>query len=132
METTRVHAIGKCPVRGCRNRKRITLAGRIVRDRHGVHTDWSMPTRVGGQHPAPTYAPVRPSNHPTKDVTDAAFVEAMVACGWTCVEHDRFMIVNAVKGIVNYDKPCTARCKSATGPNCECVCGGEGHGSTFA
>lgn len=33
-----------------------------------------------------------------------------------------------VKGIKNEQVPCNAKCTNATGPNCECSCGGMNHG----
>jgi hypothetical protein len=62
---------------------------------------------------------------------DRAWFGAVTAAGWICTEHDRFMTTVEVKGIVNAEKPCTAACRAATGPNCECVCGGDGHGANF-
>lgn len=137
-----VHVIGKCPVKGCKNRKRNTFVGRIVRDRHGVHTTWGMPATggYGTIFPAVDRHPARPSTYaadPYFNRTDVercysqTFVDLMRQHGWVCDDHDQFMKVQAVKGIVNHEKPCNARCKSATGPNCECVCGGELHGASF-
>jgi hypothetical protein len=67
--TTAVHVIGKCPVKGCKNRRRVVIPDAPIK-RTGVYT----------------------------------FTEA---------------------------KPCTAACRAAFGPHCDCVCGGEGHGSNY-
>ncbi len=37
--------------------------------------------------------------------------------------------VSVVKGRVNADAACNAKCEASTGPTCECACGGENHGS---
>ena len=34
-----------------------------------------------------------------------------------------------VNGTMNPDVKCSARCQDATGPSCECSCGGENHGA---
>ncbi len=130
METVTVHAIGKCPIKGCKARRRNSFTGRVVRDRHGAHTLWGIPSAYGEVAPYVLKLPARPSTY-AENVYEAAFVAAMREHGWTCETHDRFMAIVTVRGTVNFDKPCTARCKSATGPNCECVCGGEGHGAAF-
>lgn len=36
-----------------------------------------------------------------------------------------------INGKVNHNKPCTPKCESATGPDCECHCGGENHGGRW-
>lgn len=141
-ETVTVHAIGKCPVKGCKARRRNSFAGRVSHDRHGTRTSWGMPapSGYGTIFPAVDRWPARPSTYATDPYfngTDVQrryslmFVDLMREHGWTCAEHDQFMKIVTVRGTVNVDKPCTARCKSATGPNCECVCGGEGHGAAF-
>jgi hypothetical protein len=132
-----VHAIGRCPVKGCRNRKRNSFPGRVHTDRYSTHTRWSMPTANGGMHPAPTKLPARPSTYvEARDAewrrrSDAAYVEGMRAHGWVCEAHDQFMRVAAVEGVVNVEKACNARCMGATGPACECACGGELHGARW-
>jgi hypothetical protein len=47
----------------------------------------------------------------------------------TCPDCDSYKVtVNVVKGTVVESKVCDGRCMAATGPNCECSCGGENHG----
>lgn len=36
-----------------------------------------------------------------------------------------------VAGYLNGNVPCDARCMGAVGPNCDCSCGGENHGTSF-
>lgn len=50
-----------------------------------------------------------------------------------CTEHPALVLRWAmVQGKFNADKGCNARCEGATGPNCECECGGENHGGRHA
>lgn len=39
-----------------------------------------------------------------------------------------FIKSQPIKGHYSKDHKCDARCENATGPNCECQCGGENHG----
>lgn len=39
------------------------------------------------------------------------------------------IIGERLEGTVSYEVPCNEKCTSATGPKCECSCGGENHGS---
>ena len=38
----------------------------------------------------------------------------------------------AIKGTVNMAKQCSAKCMAATGPTCECSCGGDNHGGRYS
>lgn len=140
---TTVHVIGKCPAKGCRTRRRVTIADApIVRGRMYTWTDWKIPAAepYGAVHsqlskggPKHMLACAPPSLYlaVNRHAYDAAWFAAIEAAGWICTDHDRFMVTVEVKGIVNAEKPSTAACKGATGPNCECVCGGEGHGANW-
>lgn len=135
---TTVHVIGKCPVKGCKTRKRNTCPGLVVRDGRYTWTEYKIaaaapydavqpdkdPHRLAYERVS-SYLGVNPHRY------DKAWFDAIVAVGWTCADHDRFMLLTPVKGIVNEAKPCSGACRSATGPNCECVCGGEGHGANW-
>jgi hypothetical protein len=143
--TTTVHVIGKCPVKGCKNRRRNTIADApIKRDRIYTYTDWQIPAPAPynlvharlsaksdkhngyGLNPRPSvYLASNPHAYET------AWFTAVTDAGWICTDHDRFMITAEVQGVVNEMKPCTAGCRSAVGPSCDCVCGGEGHGSNW-
>ncbi len=142
--TTTVHVIGKCPIKGCRNRRRNTCPGQVKSNRMYTWTEWTIPapTPYGavqahlskrsdrhygwGTNPRPSqWLANRPHAH------DHAWFAAVDAAGWICHDHDRFMVTTEVAGTFNAEKPCTGGCKSATGPNCECVCAGEGHGANW-
>lgn len=143
--TTTVHVIGKCPIKGCRNRRRVTITDApVVRYRMTTWTDWKIPAaQPYGQVNAPLGkgsskhqgwgTNPRPSQYlaNNRHAYDAAWFAVVNAAGWICWDHDRFMVTVEVAGVVNEEKPCTAACKGATGPNCECVCGGEGHGANY-
>lgn len=45
-----------------------------------------------------------------------------------CLPAVRRMRLMPVRGVYNANKKCSARCMSATGPSCECACGGANHG----
>jgi hypothetical protein len=145
MTSTTVHVLGKCPAKGCANRRRNTIADAPVR-RYGRHTytAWQIPApepygqvfahlhkksdrHAGwGNHPRPSaflHSHTRPQ--------DVAWFIAVRDAGWICTEHDRFMVTVEVKGNVNATKPCTAACRAATSAICDCVCGGEFHGANW-
>lgn len=141
--TTTVHVIGRCPVKGCRNRRRVTVVDAPIR-RSQIYTwtSWKIPAAdpygevsagLGKGSPIHDRGGARPSKYLAVNgcAYESAWFAAVTHIGWVCAEHDRFMVTVEVKGIVNAEKPCTGACRSATGPNCECVCGGEGHGSTW-
>ena len=50
----------------------------------------------------------------------------------SCRSCGRLAVAKAVIGKHNPAKECSARCTGATGPACECECGGENHGGRFA
>jgi len=141
--TTTVHVIGKCPITGCKNRRRVTIPDApIVRGQIYTWTDWkipapapygSVPSQLSKGGPKHTLACAPPSKYLTvnRHAYDQAWLAAIEAAGWICTDHDRFMTTVEVAGVVNAEKPCTGACRAATGPNCECVCGGEGHGSNW-
>jgi hypothetical protein len=142
METTEVLAIGRCPVKGCRNRRRHQFTGRIMRERLRTWTSWGIPAEGGEQHWMPTvggpnvsftayatYALKRADKG--QELWHLPYIEAMLNLGWVCEEHDRFMTVAEVHGVVNVDKTCTGRCVAATGGDCECFCGGANHGAAY-
>jgi hypothetical protein len=145
ISTTTVHVIGKCPIKGCKNRRRVTVENAPVkRNRIYTYTDWQIPAPepYGKVHSQLSKASDKHNgwgNNPrpsqwlanNRHAYDAAWFAAVESAGWICRDHDRFMVTVEISGVVNAEKPCTGHCKAATGPNCECVCGGEGHGSNY-
>lgn len=144
--TTTVHVIGKCPIKGCRNRRRVTItAAPIVQDRYTTWTNWKIPaaapygqvrallSKGSERHHGYGLNP-RPSQWlaNTRYPHDVVWYHAVEDAGWICTEHDRFMVTVEVAGVVNESRACDGRCMSATGPNCECSCGGSNHGATWS
>jgi hypothetical protein len=39
------------------------------------------------------------------------------------------VLLRKVRGVYSPHRKCGARCRAATGPNCECQCGGTNHGA---
>jgi hypothetical protein len=52
-------------------------------------------------------------------------VRAQCGCGG-------FVSLEAVRGTYKAGHKCDARCLNATGPSCECECGGANHGANHA
>jgi hypothetical protein len=73
---------------------------------------------------------VKRATYSTYVYTEAAGTE-----NWTrvlsCSGCGKRVSVKPVAGKVNPDVGCDARCMNATGPNCECVCGGANHGASW-
>lgn len=46
-----------------------------------------------------------------------------------CPDHRVFLSWTALTATHNPEKVCNGRCMGATGPSCDCSCGGENHGS---
>lgn len=109
-----VRYIGRCTRKGC-----TTVVSALIPVITTIST-YALPTGGGGS--------TRTAS--TFDFTDApgwlrfpgGGVVAPDRCG-----HGR-MKVDAVRGIVT-DHECDPRCEGATGPNCECACGGMNHGA---
>lgn len=137
---TTVYVIGKCPTKGCANRRRHTFPGTIqVDDRLGTSTSWTIPGPAGSGYPV--LSPYRsygggrwgrPSGYPQDTTYDRVWLAAIRGLGWTCTDHDRFMVLTPVKGVVNVNRSCDGRCMAATGGDCECSCGGANHGASWS
>lgn len=157
-QSTTVYVIGECPVKGCKNRRRNALPGRVRSDRLRTWTTWGIPVegepcpaspylgwdwavsatlahafRFGdprgldpaGSFPGPSAAEIR------LWTSIVAKAEAMYALGWVCDDHDRFMRLTAVDGVIKTDHGCDGRCEAATRASCVCSCGGRNHGAAY-
>lgn len=61
------------------------------------------------------------------------WIDAMNSLGLLCPDHDAWrMYWTSLDATYNPVKECSARCTGATGPACDCSCGGENHGSRHA
>lgn len=48
--------------------------------------------------------------------------------GVYCEDHGRGFVFSRVRGVLNPDVECTARCRASIRPDCECSCAGKNHG----
>ncbi len=61
-----------------------------------------------------------------------------IACPSGCTRHNggrevvHYFPAMAIYGTYNADKECNGKCMGATGPACDCKCGGENHGGRHA
>lgn len=101
-ETLSVGYLGKCPVKGCKCVIRRTVPG-VMRSR-----------RIG-------YSYAR-----TVEKLEAVYTPNDSPI--FCATHRRQIWFKRIDGKVSEVHICDARCLNATGPNCECSCGGANHG----
>lgn len=136
IEDVTVHIIGRCPAKGCKNTRRNTVAGKKTRDRLGVRTAFILPSEdpllSSGLRTLPS-----PDSRPSdaiflNDRYSRALLNSFIRLGWICPQHNRFFKLIPVKGIVNIDRTCDHRCLNARRGDCECPCGGENHGASYA
>lgn len=90
---------GKCPVSGCKTRH-------VFDGEPYIGEGWDAVSIIYGG-----------SNGPQ-----------LVAAGLFCTEHNKHLQWTQLQGRVNPDKECNGVCMAATGPSCDCACGGENHG----
>lgn len=114
IESFTANWIGRCPVKGCKNV--LHLAVEMTRER------WTE-TRHDG------------ANGTKREVPKSR--EFATKFGWhwgpghlelRCVRHRYEFRWRQVEGRFSEAHKCDARCMNATGPNCECSCGGQNHG----
>jgi hypothetical protein len=138
--TTTVYAIAKCPIKGCKSRRRIVCPDmRIIEDHRARRTYTEIMVPAPGWNRDLVSPFVQHGDTPTGDsrlATDHLFykvrVDAMTAAGLICTDHNRYLKPEAVRGVVNVDKTCDGRCMAATRASCECSCGGANHGANWA
>lgn len=137
-QRTTVHVIGKCPIRDCSHRRRNELDGVAAIGRNGAYVKWRIPTEAGDtsamSYLAEPYLSVTKlvsKRYPDGPDFLTAYIEAMLSYGWVCLEHDTFCKLAAVEGVIDVDIACNATCGRATGPDCNCLCGGRNHGAAW-
>jgi len=107
---------GRCPVKFCRKRQVIYVAKR--------KTQWGF--RIDLMHQE---APGKPLQY-----VDAGWAgwpgqrEVFEQYGLICPDHGTPMEVHALKARYNPSSPCSDKCLTAIGPDCECECAGKNHG----
>lgn len=104
---TTTRSFGRCTHPGCKTR---TVTNKPLEFRHnGIQLNMSL-----GYQGAPAQW----------------WIEAMTSLGLLCPHHHAArMYWTSLNGTYNADKRCSAKCTGATGPACDCSCGGENHGS---
>lgn len=121
-------AIGKCPVRGCKTVNR------------GQFTDATDPLAEPGferwKLADQCYINRRTfdglNNTPASTMTYWFVHEALVvAGGWICEEHDRFLVQKPVSAMPS-PSPCRSLCWHSTSLRCACACNGANHGISWA
>lgn len=107
--------------------------GKCPHCKTALRRDFPVYTRLE-QHCLDTYPYPRHERHTARamaeDGTELRWWHGKVivpcpACGQT-------IQLTKIDGAVNPSIRCNARCLSATGPHCECACGGENHGGQHA
>lgn len=107
--------IGKCPVKGCSCRLHIEVP--MMLDR------W---TEVHHNHAFGTSREVPKSRQYPANPFGKYWMPSALA--QHCIFHKREIRWVPVNGSYSESHKCDARCMNATGPNCECACGGANHG----
>lgn len=106
METTTqilmVSYIGKCPVKGCKCVLRRDVPG-VMRNRSSGYPYQRAVMKLEAVY--------TPNDQPVY-----------------CAQHRRQIWFKRIDGKISDVHVCDARCLNATGPNCECSCGGANHG----
>lgn len=97
-----VSFIGKCPVKGCKCVIRQDVPG-VIR------------SRTIGFHFRRTVQELQAVRTPNDSTV-------------FCIHHRRQIWFKRIDGKISDVHVCDARCLNATGPNCECSCGGANHG----
>lgn len=97
--------IGKCPVKGCRTLAKVNIPGVGKTITKGYRHQYQAKVISAAFHPWQLFL--------------------------HCVEHRRDLNFKRIEGTYNPQKSCDARCMNATGPNCECSCGGANHGGKY-
>jgi hypothetical protein len=121
--TTRIsegHALAKCE------------CGKAVRVSTVKHSRTHARVEIGGSELEPLYAPVDSTSSVTT-YTDASgewlgldvyAFQNPCACG-------RPLTFSAIRGRMNAEIKCNAKCTGAKGHDCECSCGGKNHGGKW-
>ena len=108
------HAILKC--RTCKHTGQLHYETRVTGHETFNGPRWSTDIRDAG---ADRWHRVDPRR---SNPMNWALYRICTACG------SEKVTVNVIKGVLVEEKRCDGRCMGATGPVCECSCGGKNHG----
>ncbi|WP_289009064.1 hypothetical protein [uncultured Thermomonospora sp.] len=109
--TDTIRYFGKCPIKGCKTRRIVDggpyMAFRIDGQYHQLNRhEYGFRTRQ--EH--------------------IEWAEFMRGLDLVCTRHNKFLTWQSGRFTYNPEKICSPRCMGATGPACDCSCGGENHG----
>lgn len=105
--------IGKCRTKGCKHATRVN-ADQVQ------ELDSDRKTEIDGKL-VYTLADGTPYDNTRAHILNG------VAVAMRCPDHGVYKL-NYLKGRLVEDKKCDGRCMGATGPSCDCSCGGANHG----
>lgn len=106
--------IGKCRTKGCKHATRVAEVDVQDLDSYRRNPAGELVTPNG-----------------TAYDRSEPFILNGVAVSARCPEHGIYRL-SLLNGTHNPEKGCDARCMNATGPNCDCSCGGANHGAGHA
>jgi hypothetical protein len=112
---TTARAIAKCTT--CKKVRRITFTM--------VSTQWAYQGRMAGSQAAQF------EGGPLVTFRDKHDLNHMLHRNAGQCDCGAKASVKLVKGVYVADKACNDKCMGATGPSCECQCGGQNHGGKF-
>lgn len=104
--------LGKCKVKGCKHALHVRDEAESIRSQLSVFT----------------YV----SDGPDASEPGAPYCVGNWGAYARCPEHRKLFPLQTVKGRLVPDHKCDSRCTNATGPNCDCSCGGANHGLAHA
>lgn len=111
--------VGKCRTKGCRHATRVDW-----HDVQQLDSDrWATSARSGERVLLTPDGASYDHDHP--------FMLNGVAVCARCPDHGVFRL-SLLRGRYVEARMCDARCMNATGPNCDCSCGGANHGASHA
>ncbi|QYN17536.1 hypothetical protein [Amycolatopsis sp. DSM 110486] len=111
---------GRCPTKGCKHRRVVEQGShpQVARVPHGFGRGEVLVLMAEAGRDWPLY-----------EMGDRDHNTAMRAAGLVCPEHDRIVWFVGGRFTFNPERVCNGVCMSASGPSCECSCGGANHGS---
>lgn len=117
MTTTTLRYFGRCPVTGCKHRRVIEETTTPLLKRYTTPNSDVLTVLDADGRDWPLYC-----------LGGKDWANAMRRAGFECPEHKRVVTFEGGRFTHNTEKVCNGKCMGATGPACDCSCGGENHG----
>lgn len=114
---TTLRYFGRCPVTGCKHRRVIEQASSPLLKRYTTRSSDVLAVLDADGRDWPLYY-----------LGGKDWADAMRGAGFSCPEHKRVVTFEGGRFTHNTEKVCNGKCMGATGPACDCSCGGENHG----